>query len=349
MTDIFQISRLLGLSALSFILAMAWTPALTHFLFKYRLGKQIRAEGAPIFNKLHLKKEGTPTMGGILIWGTTMFLAVIFWALSKLGIDGIITKINFLDRGETLLPLGVLVASAIVGAFDDLMGIFRIGPKGGGLKVRHRLLIYAIIALVGAWWFYFKLDRDLIHIPFVGDFGIGLWYILVFVFIIVATAFSTNQTDGLDGLAGGVMMVAFGAYGTIAFIQGNFNMAAFCGVILGALLAFLWFNIYPARFFMGDTGSMSLGVTLGVIAMLTNQFLLLPLIGFVLVVESFSTIAQVLSKKIRGKKIFLSSPIHHHFEAKGWPETKVTMRFWILSAVMAVLGIILAFMDAAMK
>jgi phospho-N-acetylmuramoyl-pentapeptide-transferase len=153
----------------------------------------------------------------------------------------------------------------------------------------------------------------------------------------------------LDGLAGGVMMVAFGAYGTIAFIQGNFNMAAFCGVILGALLAFLWFNIYPARFFMGDTGSMSLGVTLGVIAMLTNQFLLLPLIGFVLVVESLSTIIQVLSKKIRGKKIFLSSPIHHHFEAKGWPETKVTMRFWILSAVMAVLGIILAFMDAAMK
>ena len=284
-----------------------------------------------------------------MIWGTTLFLAVIFWALSKLGIDGIITKINFLDRGETLLPLGVLVASAIVGAFDDLMGIFRIGPKGGGLKVRHRLLIYAIIALVGAWWFYFKLDWDLIHIPFVGDFGIGLWYILVFVFIIVATAFSTNQTDGLDGLAGWVMMVAFGAYGTIAFIQGNFNMAAFCGVILGALLAFLWFNIYPARFFMGDTGSMSLGVTLGVIAMLTNQFLLLPLIGFVLVVESFSTIAQVLSKKIRGKKIFLSSPIHHHFEAKGWPETKVTMRFWILSAVMAVLGIIFAFMDAAMK
>jgi len=229
------------------------------------------------------------------------------------------------------------------------MGIFRIGPKGGGLKVRHRLLIYTIIALVGAWWFYFKLDWDLVHIPFVGDFGIGLWYILVFVFIIVATAFSTNQTDGLDGLAGGVMMVAFGAYGTIAFIQGNFNMAAFCGVILGALLAFLWFNIYPARFFMGDTGSMSLGVTLGVIAMLTNQFLLLPLIGFVLVVESLSTIIQVLSKKIRGKKIFLSSPIHHHFEAKGWPETKVTMRFWILSAVMAVLGIILAFMDAAMK
>jgi phospho-N-acetylmuramoyl-pentapeptide-transferase len=349
MTDIFQISRLLGLSALSFILAMAWTPALTHFLFKYRLGKQIRAEGAPIFNKLHSKKEGTPTMGGILIWGTTLFLAIIFWALSKLGINGIINKINFLDRGETLLPLGVLVASAIVGAMDDLMGIFRVGSRGGGLKVRHRLLIYAAIALVGAWWFYFKLDWDLIHIPFVGDFGIGLWYILVFVFIIVATAFSTNQTDGLDGLAGGVMMVAFGAYGTIAFIQGNFNMAAFCGVILGALLAFLWFNIYPARFFMGDTGSMSLGVTLGVIAMLTNQFLLLPLIGFVLVVESLSTIIQVLSKKIRGKKIFLSSPIHHHFEAKGWPETKVTMRFWILSAVMAVLGIILAFMDAAMK
>jgi len=349
LSDIFQVARLLGLTAISFMVAMAWTPALTHFLYKYRLGKQIRFDGAPIFNSLHQKKEGTPTMGGILIWGTTLLLVVISWLVSKIGIDGFFDQINFLSRNETFLPLGVLVASALVGMADDLLGIFHVGPKGGGLKMRQRLLLYATIAFIGAWWFYVKLEWDLIHIPFIGNFNIGLWYILVFVFIIVATTFSVNETDGLDGLAGGILLVAYGAYGTIAFSQGHYNLAAFCGVIIGALIAFLWFNIYPARFIMGDTGAMGLGVTLGVIAMLTNQFLLLPLIAFIPVVESASVIIQVLSKKIRGKKIFLSTPIHHHFEAIGWPETKVTMRFWILSGIFASLGLILAFLDQIIK
>lgn len=349
MSDIFQVSRILGLAALAFALAMAWTPGLTHFLYKYKLGKQIRSEGAPIFNKLHSKKEGTPTMGGILIWGTVLILAVVFWLLSKLGVDGIITEINFVDRGQTFLPLGIMALSAIIGAADDLLGIFRIGPKGGGLKVRHRLLLYAFVALIGAWWFFFKLDWDIIRIPFWGNFNIGLWYIAVFVLVIVATAFSANETDGLDGLAGGVLLTSFAAYGTIAYIQGHFNLTAFCATTIGALLAFLWFNVYPARFFMGDTGSMSLGVTLGVIAMLTNQFLLLPLVGFILVIESLSVIIQVLSKKIRKKKIFLSSPLHHHLEATGWPETKITMRFWILSGIFSVLGLILAFLDTIIK
>jgi phospho-N-acetylmuramoyl-pentapeptide-transferase len=348
-SDIFQISRLLGLTALSFAVAMIWTPGLTHFLYKYRLGKQIRSEGAPIFNSLHQKKEGTPTMGGILIWGTTIILALLFWIISQLGIDGAFTKINFVDRAQTFLPLGILFLSAIIGAADDLLGILKVGPNGGGLKMRHRLLLYTFVAIIGAWWFYFKLDWNVIHIPFVGNFLIGWWYIPVFIFIIVATAFSANETDGLDGLAGGVFLVAFAAYGTIAFVQGHFNLAAFCGVIIGALLAFLWFNIHPARFFMGDTGSMSLGVTLGIIAMLTNQFLLLPFIGFIMVIESLSVILQVLSKKIFKKKIFLSAPIHHHFEAKGWPEAKVTMRFWILSGLFASLGLILAFLDTVIK
>jgi phospho-N-acetylmuramoyl-pentapeptide-transferase len=348
-SDIFQISRLLGLTFLSFVVAMAWTPALTHFLYKHRLGKQIRAEGAPIFNQLHQKKEGTPTMGGILIWGTALLLTVFCWLMSKIGIDGLLEKVNFLSRNETFLPMGVLVASALIGMADDLLGIFHIGPKGGGLKMRHRILLYTTVALMGAWWFFVKLEWDLVHIPFVGNFNIGLWYILVFVFIIVATTFSVNETDGLDGLAGGVLLVAYAAYGTIAFSQGHHNLAAFCGVIIGALIAFLWFNIYPARFIMGDTGAMGLGVTLGVIAMLTNQFLLLPFIAFIPVIESLSVIIQVLSKKIRGKKIFLSTPIHHHFEAIGWPETKVTMRFWIISGVAAVVGLILVFLDAIIK
>jgi len=346
MPDLFQISRILALAALSFVVAFLLTPLWTYFLYKFRLGKQIRNEGAPIFQQMHQKKEGTPTMGGLLIWLTVFLLAIIFWGLQKIGIDSIIGKFNFLNRGQTLLPLGALVASALVGLADDLLGIFKIGPKGGGLKMRHRLIIYTLIAAFGAWWFYSKLSWSTVHIPFVGNFDIGIWYILIFVFILVATSFSVNETDGLDGLAGGTLLTAFSAYGVTAYSQGHYDLAAFCGVIIGALLAFLWFNIHPARFFMGDTGAMSLGITLGIIAMLTNQFLLLPLIGFILVIESLSVIIQTISKKLRGgKKIFLSTPIHHHFEAKGWPETKVTMRFWIISWIMAVLGLIIAFLD----
>ncbi len=344
MLDIFYISRILGLTAISFVFALAWTPVLIYFLDKYQLGKQIRSNGAPIFSKLHSKKEGTPTMGGVLIWGTVLFLTLLVWVLSRI-FDGFFENLNFLTRRETLLPLGALVASALVGMGDDLLGIFRIGSNGGGLKIRHRLLIYTVIALFGAWWFFWKLEWDLIHVPFVGDFNIGLWYILLFVFILVATAHSTNLANGLDGLAEGVLLIAFGSYGVIAFAQGRFDLSAFCGVVIGALVAFLWFNIYPARFFMGDTGAMSLGITLGIIAMLTNAFLLLPLIFFIPVAESLSVIIQVLSKKIRKKKVFLSAPIHHHFEAKGWHETTITMRFWIINGIMAAIALILMFVE----
>ncbi len=345
MPDIFHLSRILGLAAIAFVFALAWTPALIHFLDKYRLGKQIRFEGVPIFAKLHKKKEGTPTMGGILVWGTILTLTLLFWWLGQIGQGTILEKINFLTRRETLLPLGALVASALVGLGDDLLGIFRKGSNGGGLKMRHRLLIYTVIAAFGAWWFFWKLEWDLVHIPFLGDFNIGWWYILLFIFILVATAFSVNEADGLDGLVGGILLISFASYAVIAFSQGKMDLAVFCGVIIGALLAFLWFNIHPARFFMGDTGAMSLGITLGIIAMLTNAFLLLPFIGFILVVESGSVIIQLLSKKIRRKKIFLSTPIHHHFEAIGWPETKITMRFWIIGGVMAVIGLIIVFIE----
>lgn len=345
--DIFPIIKILGIAALSFIIALFATPILTHFLYKYRLKKKIRNEGTtPIFSSLHRKKEGTPTMGGVLIWLTVVFIILAIFLLSKLFPDTIFSDFNFLSRGQTLLPLGILLFAAIVGLIDDLIGVSKIGGRGKGLRVRTRLLIYTVIAAVGAYWFYFKLDWDLIHIPFVGDFNIGLWYIPIFLFIIIATAFSTNQTDGLDGLAGGVLLVAFSSYAVISYSQGRLELATFCGAIVGALLAFLWFNIYPARFFMGDTGSMSLGITLGVIAMLTNSLFFLPFIGFILVIESGSTIIQVVSKKVRHKKVFLSAPIHHHFEAKGWPETKVTMRFWIIAGVVAAIGLILFFINS---
>jgi phospho-N-acetylmuramoyl-pentapeptide-transferase len=339
------IIKVFYLSAISFIVAMAITPFFTNFLYRHKIGKQIRADGdTPVFTKLHEKKRGTPTMGGILIWFTTLLLALSFWFFDRvLGLE-LFHKLNFLTRQQTLLPLGALVASALLGMADDWFGIKGIGTKGGGIRMRYKLLLYALIALVGAYWFYYKLGFDVIGIPGLGYFSIGAWYIPLFIFVVIATSFSVNETDGLDGLAGGVLAVAFFSLGLIAFLQGRYELASMAAVIGGALLAFLWFNIYPARFFMGDTGSMSLGTVLAIMAFLTNSVAVLPLIGFVLVLESGSVIIQVVSRKLFKKKVFLSAPLHHHFEAIGWPETKVTMRFWVVASVMAAIGVALSLM-----
>lgn len=346
----FYIIKVLFLTALAFIFAILWTPLLTHYLYKYNFGKKIRSNGkTPVYTKMHAHKNGTPTMGGILIWLTVLILAVAFYYLPKIFSADIFNYLNFLSRRETLLPLGALVATALIGLIDDWLDVSGKGIlAGGGLRVRHRLLIYALIASFGAWWFYFKLGRDAFHVPFFGDYQIGWPYILIFIFVLVATAFSVNETDGLDGLAGGILLLCFAAFGVIAFSGGKYDLAAFCGVISGALLAFLWFNINPARFYMGDTGAMSLGITLGIIAMLTNSALILPIIGFVFVIESLSVITQQLSKKILGKKIFISAPIHHHLEAIGWSEPKIVMRFWVIAGVSAAIGLAVFLLDKTM-
>lgn len=343
----FQIVRIIFFSTLSFIFAILSAPLLTHFLYKYKLGKRIRNSGkTPIFSALHAHKAGTPTMGGVLVWGTVLLLILFFYFLYKLFPFEVFSYFNFLSRAETLLPLAALVISALIGLLDDWLDVRGKGSHGGGgFKLLQRLFIYLLIAVVGAVWFYFKLDWSVIHIPLLGNFEIGAWYIPIFIFIIVATSFSVNETDGLDGLAGGTLMVAFLAYGVIAFVLGRYDLAVFCAVILGALLAFLWFNIPPARFYLGDTGSMSLGVTLGIIAMLTNNALLLIFIGFIFLAESLSVIIQMTAKKLKRKKVFLSAPIHHHFQALGWPEAKVVMRFWVISGVMASIGLLIFLVD----
>lgn len=343
----FNLIKILLLSTAAFVFAMLVTPILAHFLYKYKLGKKIRNNGlTPIFSKLHAHKTGTPTMGGILIWGTVLIFVLLFSFLPKILPFDFIKHLNFLSRAETLLPLGALVISALIGLFDDWLDVRGKGVLGGGgLKLRLRLLIYTLIAIVGALWFYFKLDWTVFHVPFLGNFEIGAWYIPIFIFIIVATSFSVNETDGLDGLAGGTLLLAFAAYGIIAFSLGRYDLATFCGVIIGALLAFLWFNIPPARFYMGDTGAMSLGVTLGIIAMLTNNALLLVFIGAIFLIESASVIIQTISKRLRHQKVFLSSPIHHHFQAMGWPESKIVMRFWVLSGLGVALALIIFLLD----
>jgi phospho-N-acetylmuramoyl-pentapeptide-transferase len=343
----FYLVKILFFSTLAFLFVIALTPALTHFLYKYKLGKKIRNNGStPIFSELHAHKDGTPTMGGILIWGTVLVFILIFSLIGSIWPGTRLARFDFLSRSETLLPLGALVITALIGLFDDWLDVRgKGGVGGGGLKLRHRLIIYTVIAIAGALWFYYKLSWTVFHVPFLGNFEIGAWYIPIFIFMIVATSFSVNETDGLDGLAGGTLLIAFGAYCVIAYSLGRYDLATFCGVIIGALLAFLWFNIPPARFYLGDTGAMSLGVTLGIIAMLTNSSLLLIFIGFVFLIESLSVIIQTLSKKLRGRKVFLSAPLHHHLQAIGWPEAKVVMRLWVVAAIGTAMGLIIFLLD----
>ncbi|MFH0830674.1 MAG: phospho-N-acetylmuramoyl-pentapeptide-transferase [Parcubacteria group bacterium] len=332
----------MSLGAIAFVVAFALTPVLTYFLYKWQLSKSIRTGKTPVFTKLHKKKAGTPVGGGVLVWGTVLILALLFWLLGPvLKLPFFVEHLNFLTREQTWLPLGVLVLTAVVGLMDDILNAKKIGPFGGGLRIRYRLLLFSAIAAFGAWWFYYKLGIDVLHVPGIGDFSIGWWYVPLFIFVTVATSFSVNETDGLDGLAGGVLTMAFIAFGIIAFVQGRVELAMFLAAVVGALLAFLWFNIYPARFFMGDTGSMSLGFLLAFVAFLTNSVLVLPFIGFVLVLESGSVIVQMFAKKMFKRKIFRSTPIHHHFEAIGWPEPKVVMRFWIIAAITALVGLLI--------
>ena len=341
-----EVIRIFFLATVSFTVAFLCAPFLIHFLKAHKLGKQIRdAASAPIMSRLHQAKAGTPTMGGILIWGTTLIVVGVTWFFSR--VDGpFFDALSPLSRAQTYLPFAALLTVALVGLLDDWFNIRRIGPHGGGIRMRHRLLMYAVIALVGALWFYFKLDWDVLRIPFVGNMHVGAWYIPIFMCVIIATGLSVNQTDGLDGLAGGVLLAAFAAYAAIAFVLGRYDLAAFLAVIVGALTVFLWYNVFPAKFFMGETGSMALGVTLGVVAMLTNYALLLPVIGIVFVVEAASTVMQLTSKKLRhGKKIFLSSPVHHHLEAKGWPEPNVVLRLWLIAGLGAMVGVILMLLD----
>ncbi|MBI5151981.1 phospho-N-acetylmuramoyl-pentapeptide-transferase [Candidatus Peregrinibacteria bacterium] len=331
---------ILGSEFVAFVAALILTPPLIHLLKKYNIRKRIREEAmtgekAKNYRQLHLHKEGTPTMGGIIIWGTTLATVALSRLLSALGIF----DRSLLNRKETWLPLFTLAATALLGLIDDWLNI---RSESKGIKVKPKFLWLIAFSLAGALWFYYKLGYNQIHIPFFGDTVIGWLYIPIFIFIIVASANAVNITDGLDGLAGGLLIIAFTSFGVIAYVKGLFILAALCGVISGALLAFVWFNIPPAKFYMGDTGALSLGATLGVIVMLTDSVLILPIIGFIFVIETLSVIIQVFSKKFFHRKVFSVAPLHHHFEHLGWSEATIVMRCWIIGGLFAALGLILA-------
>lgn len=343
--------KVLVTGLLSFLLAFLLTPLWTHLLYKYKIGIRIKENGVSgdkltFVSKLHAWKAGTPTMGGVIVWVSVLILAFasewIFPWVAMLFDINFIARLDFLKRSQTWLPLFTLVTAGILGLLDDYMSVRGTGTnKGGGMRFLFRFWWLFAIAGLGAWWFYSKLGWDTLHLPALGDFTIGWWYIPLFLFVILFTAISSNETDGLDGLNGGVLLMAFSSFALIAFVHNKIDLASFCAAVSGALLAFLWFNVYPARFFMGDTGAVSLGTTLGVVAMLTNSALVLFVIVFIYVLESGSVALQLFSKRFFGKKIFLAAPLHHHFEAKGWPEPKVVMRAWIFTALTALLGVII--------
>ena len=344
-----DIIKVIAPAAFAFACGIVITPTITHYLYKYRAWKKksvtVASDGrvAPISAKLHDdESRKTPRMGGIVVWGSALITTLIFVALSYF--DGAMgEKLNFLSRNQTWLPLFTLLVGALIGFVDDYMTISeRYDHIAGGLSLAKRIILVALVGAVGAWWFYTKLDVSTIIVPFVGLLDIGIFFIPFFIIVTLGT-YSGGVIDGLDGLSGGVFASIFSAYGIIAFAQNQIDIAAFCFMIVGSLLAFLWFNIPPARFFMSETGIMALTMTLSVIAFLTGQVLVLPIIAFLLVATSLSSSIQLLSKKLRhGKKVFLVAPLHHHFQAIGWPAYKVVMRYWVLSVMFATVGVIIA-------
>jgi phospho-N-acetylmuramoyl-pentapeptide-transferase len=323
-------AKMLVLSFVAFLLAMLLTPIYTHFAYKYHWWKRHRThsttgEALSVISKLDVR-EKVPLMAGLI-----MIISVTA-----------VTLAFNLNQEQTWLPLAALLGGAAVGLADDAINIIGKGGNVAGIRAPIKFTLITLVAAIGAWFFYAKLGYTSMHIPFIEDINLGWVIIPIFIVAVVSASNAVNISDGMDGLAAGLLLSAFGAFGVIAALQASFAIAAFCMTIVGALLAYLWFNIPPARFFMGDVGSFALGTALGVVAMQTNTLLLLPVIGFVFVVEAGSSLIQIASKRLFHRKVFIAAPIHHHFEALGWPKTKVTMRFWVVGQVCAALGVILA-------
>ncbi len=329
-----QLVEIFFLAFLGFAVSILVTPLYTTLAYKYSWWKKPRTtdvtgKKATVLAKLHGEKHRRliPTMAGIIILVSVLAVTSLF----------------NLAREETWLPLAAFFGAGMIGLVDDIINIRGNGAGVAGLPSKLKLLLTIFIALLAGLYFYVKLDVTSIYVPGLDTpFEIGWLIVPLFVLVVVSTTNAVNITDGLDGLAGGLAAIAFGNYAIIAFLEGRFGVAGFCMTMVGVLLSYTWFNIFPARFFMGDSGSYALGTALGVVAMITDTVLLLPIIGAVFVVEAASSALQILSKKMRnGKKIFKIAPLHHHFEASGWPETKVTMRFWVLGQVSGVIGIMI--------
>lgn len=341
-------------AVVSFAVGFSVAPLIGAFLVKHKVWKKknvhktIDGKEATITASLHNdEKEPVPRMGGIVVWFSVFVTALIFWGLSKIYPTVTTEKLDFISRKQTWLPLFAMFVGAVVGAIDDLLVTEVVKNKfgsyvGGGLSFPVRLLAVSSLGFFAGWWFFVKLGIDYVHLPFYGNFHLGGFLFILFFIIVTLATFSTGVIDGVDGLSGGVTSAVFTAYGMIAYVHGQVDIAALCFVIVGGIMAFLWFNIPPALFYLTETGMLSLSLALSVIAFLTNAVIYLPIIAFPLVITTLSVILQLFWKKFFKRKLFLVAPLHHHFQAKGWPAAKVTMRYWIVSYICAVLGVVIA-------
>ena len=338
----------------AFALGILITPLVAHQLYKHKAWKKkagkvdLSGKETTIFNELHKDKEvNTPRMGGIIIWASVALTVLLLWLLGVLFPGTLFEKLNFLSRSQTWIPFGLLILGSVIGIMDDLLEIKVRSGFSKGLSLKVRLTAVGVLALFAGLWFSLKLDVVSIGIPFGEPLYIGALFVPLFV-LVALFIYASGVIDGIDGLAGGVFAIIFGAYAGIAFFQNQIDLAALSGAISGATLAFLWFNIPPARFYMSETGTMGLTIALATIAFMTDAlgdghgFLALGIIALPLIATVLSNIIQVLSKKIRKKKVFRVAPLHHHFEAIGWPSYKVTMRYWVATAILAVAGVAFA-------
>lgn len=344
-------ARVLIPSATAFALGIVFAPFLAGILYRAKAWKKISGKGigiggggTPIFDELHKEREiGTPRMGGILIWASVLATAFLFWLFAR-SLDTFWPMLDFVNRSETWLPIFALAAGAGAGLIDDFLEITR---GKGGLSLARRLSIVGIIGLAAGWWFYAKLGVTAIGIPFAAPFTIG-WLVVPFFALVTIAIYAGGTIDGLDGLAGGVFAIIFMVYAGIAFGEGQISLAACSAVIASATLAFLWFNIPPARFYMSETGSQALTLALAMTAFASDALAggvgvsVLPLVALPLTATVATTLLQVFWKKVFHKKLFRVAPIHHHFEAIGWPAAKVTMRYWVITIIAGVIGLAIA-------
>ncbi len=337
---------------LSFVSGILITPILTHYFYKYKLWRRVSRTHTgtqPAFIAIHdgVSETKTPRVGGMIVWMSVIFTLLLIWIIGLFWGSGVEDQLNFISRKETLLPFFTLITASIIGLGDDFIQIFATGKLANDpIKLRFiKIGIILLLGLIIGWWFYSKLGIDYLFVPNYGFITLGVFFLPFFILIMLAV-FSSSVIDGIDGLSGGVLASIFAGYAVITFAQGQYDLSTFCAVVTSGILAFLWFNIPPARFYMGETGMIGLTVTISVIAFLTNTVLLLPIIAFPLFITSLTSIIQMLSRRFRnGKKVFLVAPLHHHLEALGWPKYKVTMRYWVISIITTSMGVVIALLD----
>lgn len=337
----------------AFFLGIFFTPFATHYFYKYKMWKKkVRTESviSEVFKVLHKDKEeketSVPCVGGIIVAVSVVLTTLFFALLALVWPNAVTAKLNFLSRSQTFIPLGLFILGTFLGLIDDMLEI-----RGKSSITRHspwytktKIFLVILFAVIAGAWFFFKLDMHAIRIPWDGMLEVGIFFIPLVILVTLGT-FSSGVIDGLDGLSGGVLSIVFASYSLISFMNNQIDLAVFCGVVAGATLAFLWFNIPPARFYMGEVGMMPLTVTLAAVAFLSDTVLLLPIIALPLTITSLSSTIQIFSKKFFGRKVFRVAPLHHHFESLGWPAYKVTMRYWVISIIFAFIGIILSILS----